>query len=128
MDYVQSAYTTKEAARLLSCHSETLRRAIRNGELKAQKGRPYRISVPELKRWWRATGGGEIRCPIDDADPKDLSRIENPVGVDSAVDMARRVTDALGTLSSLCRHLDLDASPVQEAEKHLQTFRKTLEE
>lgn len=129
MDYVQSAYTTKEAARLLSCHSETLRRAIRNGELKAQKGRPYRISVPELKRWWQETGGGEIRFPIDEADdPEDLDRIKNPVDVESAVDMTRRITDALETLSSLCRHLDLDTKHVQKAEEHLQEFRKTLNE
>lgn len=57
-------YTVHEAATLVGYADETLRRAIRSGELKAAgggKGDPYRISGVELERWWREVkGGGDL--------------------------------------------------------------------
>ena len=128
MDYEKVAFTTAEAAKILSCHSETLRRAIRKGDLKAQQGRPYRISAVELKRWWKATGGGELRLPSDRArDPDDLRRIKNPVDIDSADDMARRISDALETLRSLCSSLSIEAERIEAAQKEIDVFRQELQ-
>ena len=43
------------------CHKETLRRAIKSGELLAAKlGKSYRISKTELEEFWQAKGGGEL--------------------------------------------------------------------
>ena len=128
MDFQRAAYTTARAAELLSCHPETLRRAIRSGDLPAQDGRPYRISAVELKKWWRATGGGELRLPGDRAgDPDDLRRIKNPVDVGSADDMARRISDALETLRSLCRSLSIEAERIETAQKEIDAFRQDLQ-
>ena len=53
-----------EAAQLLSCHKETLRRAIQAGELQAARlGREYRISRADLQIFWTAQGGGELFTP-----------------------------------------------------------------
>jgi excisionase family DNA binding protein len=56
-----------EVAELLKVHVETVRRAVRAGELKAAapglgkgKGSDLRVSRIELARWWRAKGGGEL--------------------------------------------------------------------
>lgn len=44
-------YTTKEVAEIFKCHVETIRRKIRNGEIKVVKiGREYRISEEEVER------------------------------------------------------------------------------
>lgn len=52
-------YTLKEAAELLSVHPETIRRAYRDGKLKAAViGRILRISESELERYWASLGGG----------------------------------------------------------------------
>lgn len=60
----KTTYTLAEAARLLSCHPETLRRAIRKGELRAAKlGRGFRISRYDLEAFWTASGGGELFGP-----------------------------------------------------------------
>jgi len=57
-------YTVQEAAALVGYAAETIRRAIRFGDLKAAgggKGDPYRISGVELERWWRdVKGGGDL--------------------------------------------------------------------
>ncbi len=57
----KTTFTLPEAAQLLSCHPETLRRAIRNGDLRAAKlGRGFRISRFDLEAFWTANGGGEL--------------------------------------------------------------------
>ena len=57
----KATFTLAEAAELLSCHRETLRRAIRVGELRAAKlGREFRISRPDLQAFWTACGGGDL--------------------------------------------------------------------
>lgn len=57
----KTTFTLTEAADLLSCHRETLRRAIRNGELRAAKlGRGFRISRFDLEQFWTASGGGDL--------------------------------------------------------------------
>jgi excisionase family DNA binding protein len=54
-------FTLAEAADLMSCHRETLRRAIRNGSLRAAKlGREFRISRWDLEAFWKAGGGGDL--------------------------------------------------------------------
>jgi len=57
----KTTFTLAEAAQLLSCHKETLRRSIQAGELQAARlGREYRISRRDLQRFWTAQGGGEL--------------------------------------------------------------------
>ena len=57
----KTTFTLAEAAQLLSCHRETLRRAIRNGELRAAKlGRGFRISRYDLEKFWTTSGGGDL--------------------------------------------------------------------
>jgi excisionase family DNA binding protein len=61
MDKNKQTFTIEEAAELLSCHPETVRREIRIGRLKAAKiGRDYRVSRLQLAQYWRAAGGGEL--------------------------------------------------------------------
>lgn len=74
----KTTFTLAEAAELLSCHRETLRRAIRNGELRAAKlGRGFRISRFDLESFWTASGGGDLfgnaaeGGPRGDASPGD---------------------------------------------------------
>ena len=60
----KTTFTLAEAAGLLSCHTETLRRAIQAGELQAARlGREYRISRIDLQAFWTAQGGGELFAP-----------------------------------------------------------------
>ncbi|MDR2077239.1 MAG: excisionase family DNA-binding protein [Desulfovibrio sp.] len=57
----KATFTLIEAAALLSCHRETLRRAIRDGALRAARlGRAYRISRLDLEAFWTACGGGDL--------------------------------------------------------------------
>ena len=57
----QGAFSLKEVADILNVHSETVRRLIKAGKLKAAKiGKDYRIAKPELERYFKATGGGEL--------------------------------------------------------------------
>lgn len=57
----KTTFTLGEASVLLSCHKETLRRAIMEGRLRAAKlGRGYRISRLDLQAFWTAMGGGEL--------------------------------------------------------------------
>ena len=58
---LKTTYTLAEAAELLSCHPETLRRAIKDGTLRAAKlGREYRISRSDLQTFWSARGGWNL--------------------------------------------------------------------
>lgn len=60
----KTTFTLAEAAKVLSCHKETLRRAIQAGELQAARlGREYRISRADLQAFWTAQGGGELFTP-----------------------------------------------------------------
>jgi DNA binding domain, excisionase family len=57
----KTTFTLAEAAEVLSCHKETLRRAIRQGVLRAAKlGKGFRISRVDLEAYWTASGGGEL--------------------------------------------------------------------
>lgn len=57
----KTTFTLAEAAVLLSCHRETLRRAIRSGELRAARlGREFRVSRLDLEAFWAANGGGDL--------------------------------------------------------------------
>jgi excisionase family DNA binding protein len=57
----KNTFILAEAADLLSCHTETLRKAILEGRLPAAKiGRSYRISRVEIQKFWKNLGGGEL--------------------------------------------------------------------
>ncbi|MGE4296707.1 MAG: helix-turn-helix domain-containing protein [Desulfovibrionaceae bacterium] len=57
----KTTFTLSEAAGLLSCHTETLRRAIKSGALSAAKlGKGYRISKTDLEVFWQKQGGGAL--------------------------------------------------------------------
>ncbi|MCL1986044.1 MAG: helix-turn-helix domain-containing protein [Betaproteobacteria bacterium] len=57
----KTTFTLAEAAVLLSCHAETLRRAIKNGALYAARlGREYRISRTDLQAFWAERGGSDL--------------------------------------------------------------------
>ncbi len=67
----QQVFTLHQVAELLGVHVETVRRAVRAGELKAAtpglgkgKGSDLRVSRVELARWWRAKGGGDLFADI----------------------------------------------------------------
>jgi excisionase family DNA binding protein len=61
MRMTKTTFTLAEAAALLSCHAETLRRAIKNGTLRAARlGREYRISRTDLQAFWTARGGSDL--------------------------------------------------------------------
>jgi excisionase family DNA binding protein len=58
---VKNVFTVKEAADFLECHVETIRRAIKKGELKAAfLGKTYRISKESLEEYFKAKGGGRL--------------------------------------------------------------------
>jgi len=62
-DDVKQVYTVKEVADLTGYATETIRRHIRKGTLKAagiSKGDSYRISRVELADWWEQRGGGRL--------------------------------------------------------------------
>lgn len=57
----KTTFTLAEAAELLVCHKETLRRAILDGSLRAARlGRGYRISRADLQQFWSERGGGAL--------------------------------------------------------------------
>lgn len=57
----KTTFTLAEAADLLRCHKETLRRAILDGSLQAARlGRGYRVSRADLQKFWTERGGGEL--------------------------------------------------------------------
>jgi excisionase family DNA binding protein len=54
-------FTLGEVADMLQVHKETVRRAIKSGELTAAKvGREFRISKYDLERYWAERGGGDL--------------------------------------------------------------------
>ncbi len=60
-DRARTTFTLPEAADLLQVHPETLRRAIKAGQLLAAKiGKEYRISKTDLEAYWTAKGGGAL--------------------------------------------------------------------
>ena len=70
----KTTFTLAEAADVLSCHRETLRRAIRSGELRAaQLGRGFRISRFDLEAFWTACGGGDLFGKEQDGQPVDVA-------------------------------------------------------
>ena len=57
----KATYTVDEAADVLNCHPQTIRRSIRNGSLKAAKvGRGWSISRFDLEAYSQAKGGGRL--------------------------------------------------------------------
>lgn len=61
VDKGKLTFSLSEAAEILGVHSETVRRAIKAGKLKAAKtGRDYRISRADLQAYWRELGGSEL--------------------------------------------------------------------
>lgn len=74
---LKTTFTLAEAASLLSCHKETLRRAIKDGTLRAARlGRGYRISRSDLEAFWTAQGGGALFG--DGESPLDASPVKQP--------------------------------------------------
>jgi excisionase family DNA binding protein len=58
---MKKTYTVKQTAEWFGAHPETIRRAIRSGELKAVRvGRSYRITGYDLEAFWRSKGGGRL--------------------------------------------------------------------
>lgn len=57
----REALTTGEAADICGVHAETIRRAIRKGDLQAAKlGGEWRISRADLEEWYQSKGGGRL--------------------------------------------------------------------
>ena len=53
--------TIDEAAKVLGFSAAHIRRAIKNGELKAmESGRGFRISRPDLEAYYQSLGGGKL--------------------------------------------------------------------
>ena len=86
----KTTFTLAEAATGLSCHKDTLRRAITAGEPQpARRGREYRISRADLQAFWTAQGGGELFSPdkndtIEEQpkslEPKETAKPRRPSG------------------------------------------------
>ena len=54
--------STSDAAKLLNCTPEKIRRWCREGYLPAVKiGREWRISAAALEDWWQSQGGGRLQ-------------------------------------------------------------------
>lgn len=73
-DAPQVLYTVQKVAELTQYSEETIRRALRAGELEAsQVGRgPYRISAEALDAWWRGRGGHGL-TPVVSSTAADLA-------------------------------------------------------
>ncbi len=79
----KQTYTLGEAAELLSCHKETIRRAIKDGTLRAAKlGRGYRVSRADLEAFWSSMGGGALfektELPVVEPEPEPEPAPEKP--------------------------------------------------
>jgi excisionase family DNA binding protein len=74
----KTMFTVAEAAGLLNCHAETLRRAIHDGFLRAARlGREYRLSRSDLQAFWSARGGGQLFAfgmPEEEGEPAGAER------------------------------------------------------
>lgn len=69
----KTTYTLGEAAELLSCHKETIRRAIKTGKLRAAKlGKGYRISRTDLEEFWQHIGGGMLFPDSPEPPPREV--------------------------------------------------------
>jgi excisionase family DNA binding protein len=78
MNEIAHTLTVKQAAELVQFHPETLRKEIREGNLKAVgggKSSTYKISKVELEKWWRDKGGGDL---FPKAEPDKGKIIEDP--------------------------------------------------
>lgn len=78
-----TTYTLNEAAEMLRCHRETLRRAISNGELRAAKlGKSYRLSKTDLELFWQVRGGGALfeDSPLPERPPPAPKKKKKPRG------------------------------------------------
>ena len=67
-------YTAAEAAQILGLHIETIRRAIRSGELRAARWKRragYRISPGDLEAYYQSKGGGRLFAGNEYARPSD---------------------------------------------------------
>ena len=61
VDATKTTFTVEDAAEVLNCHPQTIRRAIRIGLLKAAKvGRGISISRLDLEDYYQAKGGGRL--------------------------------------------------------------------
>lgn len=77
----KTTFTLAEAAAVLSCHKETLRRAIAAGEMQAARvGSAYRISRADLQAFWTAQGGGELFSPDQIAEIEEQLKNTEPKG------------------------------------------------
>jgi excisionase family DNA binding protein len=57
----KEVYTVAEAAELLNCHDNTIRREIKRGKLRAAKvGNDWRISKADLEVYWTDIGGRQL--------------------------------------------------------------------
>jgi excisionase family DNA binding protein len=58
----KTVFSVKEVAELLGVNEETIRRAIRNKNLKAAQfgGKHYKISRTDLSAYYRRLGGGSL--------------------------------------------------------------------
>lgn len=58
---MREAFSVREAAEMLGCCRETVRRAIRCGQLRACRvGTDFRISRAELRAYWESRGGWKL--------------------------------------------------------------------
>jgi excisionase family DNA binding protein len=61
VDESKTTFSLEEAGEILGVHSETLRRWIKAGKLKAAKtGKQYRISRIDLQTLWKTMGGDTL--------------------------------------------------------------------
>lgn len=66
VDPTKMTYSTQEAAEILGCHEETVRREIQKGNLRAAKlGRMFVISKSDLESFYQAKGGKSLFPPTD---------------------------------------------------------------
>lgn len=62
----QKAFSLSDLAVMIGCHRETLRRAIRDGKLKAAKiGKEWRVARCDVEDFYRAGGGGRLFDEVD---------------------------------------------------------------
>ena len=87
-------FTSDEAAELLGVHPQTLRKWIRNGDLKAVSvGRSYRIDRAQLESFWRAQGGERLFDATDTDQGATMSDTTEKLTAE-IVDAIRNCTDS----------------------------------
>ena len=61
VDKKSIVYSVPDAAELLGMSPQTLRKAIKNGKVKAAMvGRVQKLSSAELAKYWKDIGGGDL--------------------------------------------------------------------